>query len=140
MDLNCKNNWIDIVEKIVQIFIAFITTPNIWNLDMADIRIIIRFSVLIIALCFVLFVTACNKLFDNIVWPKNKIISLYESPNIDSYKIRSVVLLPMIPDDTTDAGTFYSTNHFIKGGSKNFNIICGLCVFFAFSALNYYKG
>ena len=27
----------------------------------------------------------------------------------------------------------------IKGTSKNFNILCELCVFFAFSALNFYK-
>lgn len=81
---------------------------------MIKIRIIIRFSVLVITLCSILSITACKGFMDNIVWPKNEIISLYKSPKIDSYKIRSVALLPMIPDDTTDAGTFYSTNHFIN--------------------------
>ena len=81
---------------------------------MVDIRIIIRFAVKVIAFCFVLFITGCNEFLDNLLWPKNEVISLYKSPKIDSYKIRSVALLPMTPDDTTDAGTFYSTNHFIN--------------------------
>lgn len=69
---------------------------------------------MVTTLCLILSSTACTEFLDNIVWPKNEIISFYKSPKIDSYKIRSVALLPMIPDDTTDAGTFYATNHFIN--------------------------
>lgn len=36
----------------------------------------------------------------------------YISPNFSEYKIETVALLPMAYDDTTDDGTFYSTNHF----------------------------
>ncbi|MBA4405724.1 hypothetical protein C0389_00460 [bacterium] len=67
-----------------------------------------------VALLIFPFSTACNEASRNFVWPWNEIISIYQSPKIESYKIRSVSLLPMVPDDTTDNGTFYSTNHFIN--------------------------
>ncbi len=41
-----------------------------------------------------------------------QVLEFYRSPNYSSYKIENVALLPMLNDDTTDNGTFYSTNHF----------------------------
>lgn len=87
---------------------------------MIDKRFIICSSMRIFIFCSFLFITSCKELIENSVWPWNKIISLYESPKIDLYKIRSVALLPMIPDDTTDAGTFYSTNHFINSLEREY--------------------
>lgn len=81
---------------------------------MIKIPALVRLSLSVISLSVLLFGTACQEITDNIVWPKTEIIYLYESPKIDQYKINSVALLPLIPDDTTDAGTFYSTNHFIN--------------------------
>lgn len=72
------------------------------------------FLIIPLALSVLVFGTACNETLRNSVWPWNEIISIYKSPQIESYKIKSVSLLPIIPDDTTDAGTFYSTNHFIN--------------------------
>lgn len=81
---------------------------------MIEISKIIRFSVLVAIASILLVNTACKELTDNIVWPKNEIISQYISPKIDSYKINSIALLPIPPDDTTNVGTFYSTNYFIN--------------------------
>lgn len=72
------------------------------------------YLLIVISFCSLFYFSSCDGLFDNKIWPRNKIIALYTSPQINSYKIRSVALLPMMPDDTTDVGTFYSTNHFIN--------------------------
>ncbi len=42
----------------------------------------------------------------------NEIKDFYIAPNFKDYKIETVALLPMAHDDTTDIGTFYSTNYF----------------------------
>ena len=42
----------------------------------------------------------------------NEIKDFYIAPNFKDYKIETVALLPMAYDDTTDIGTFYSTNYF----------------------------
>lgn len=48
------------------------------------------------------------------------------SRDYSSYKIDTVALLPMAYDDTTDLGTFFSTNHFYNRLSedyKNFHLV-----------------
>jgi hypothetical protein len=42
----------------------------------------------------------------------NEITNFYLAPNFKDYKIETVALLPMSNDDTTNLGTFYSTNYF----------------------------
>ncbi|MCX6173897.1 MAG: hypothetical protein NTZ27_03985 [Ignavibacteriales bacterium] len=75
---------------------------------------------LLSTLSFIIFFSACNELLDRIVWPRNQILSVYESPKLNLYKIRSIALLPMAPDDTTDNGTFFATNHFLNSLKQNF--------------------
>lgn len=43
-----------------------------------------------------------------------KIKELYENPNIDSYDVKKVALLPMENDADSLKGTYYSTNHFFN--------------------------
>jgi len=64
--------------------------------------------------------TACNDIINNVVWPRTDIISVYTSPRIGEYKIRSISILPITPDDTTDTGTYYSTNHLINSLEDKF--------------------
>ncbi|MCX6170914.1 MAG: hypothetical protein NTX65_16385 [Ignavibacteriales bacterium] len=64
---------------------------------------------------FLLFLNTC----ENIV-PINKILTIYTSPKINAYTIHKVVLLPMAQDDTTNSGTFYSTNHFFNMLAENY--------------------
>ncbi len=52
--------------------------------------------------------------------PMNQILNLYMSPKIGEYMIQKVALLPMAQDDTTDSGTFYSTNHFFNELRRNY--------------------
>jgi hypothetical protein len=52
--------------------------------------------------------------------PVSEILNLYTSPKINTYKIQRVALLPMAQDDTTDSGTFYSTNHFLNALQRNY--------------------
>jgi hypothetical protein len=42
----------------------------------------------------------------------NEIKEFYIAPNFKDYKIETIALLPMANDDTTNLGTFYSTNYF----------------------------
>ncbi len=42
----------------------------------------------------------------------NSIISYYENPIISSYQIEKIALLPILPDDSTNFGAYFSTNHF----------------------------
>ena len=67
---------------------------------------------------FLLFLNSCKN-----VTPTNQILSLYISPKISAYMIQKVALLPMAQDDTTDSGTFYSTNHFFNELQKNYSDI-----------------
>ncbi|MHB8930011.1 MAG: hypothetical protein ACYC5R_05370 [Melioribacteraceae bacterium] len=55
--------------------------------------------------------------------PESKLLDLYTSPKIKEYNIRKVALLPMAQDDTTDSGTYYSTNHFFNELQKNYSDI-----------------
>ncbi len=71
-------------------------------------------------LSFIIFFSACNELLDYIIVPRNAVLSTYKSPKIDEYKIHSVALLPMAPDDTTDNGTFFATNHFLNSLKQKF--------------------
>ena len=75
---------------------------------------------LLSTLLFIILFSACDELLGGIIRPKNQVISLYESPKLNLYKIRSVILLPMVPDDTTDSGTFFATNHFLSSLKQNF--------------------
>ena len=52
---------------------------------------------------FVILFTACSEIFD-----------VYKNPEFNNYNIRRIALLPMVWDDTTEDGTYYSTNHFIN--------------------------
>lgn len=52
--------------------------------------------------------------------PITKIISQFRSSKISNYQLERIALLPMTDDDTTNTGTFYSTNHFINKLSARF--------------------
>lgn len=49
-----------------------------------------------------------------------KIYQWYISPRINSYVIDSIDLLPLERDDTTNTGTFYSTNYFYQSLKNNY--------------------
>ncbi|MCL4551130.1 MAG: hypothetical protein M1495_21480 [Bacteroidetes bacterium] len=57
---------------------------------------------------------------DDFIQPTNHIIDYYVSPQAAIYQIKTVALFPMAKDDTTDTGTFYSTNHFINRLEQSF--------------------
>ncbi|GEM_PF-1224611 len=78
---------------------------------------------LLSTLSFILFFSACNELSDYIIVPRNAVLATYKSPKIDEYKIRSIALLPMVPDDSTDNGTFFATNHFFNSLKQKFTNI-----------------
>lgn len=71
---------------------------------------------LFVFLITLLFLNSCRDL-----GPESKILDLYTSPKINEYTIHRVALLPMAQDDTTDSGTFYSTNHFFNELQKNYS-------------------
>ena len=50
-----------------------------------------------------------------------EIAEFYMTPKYSSYKIETVALLPMAYDDTTEVGTFYSTNHFYNRLSEEYD-------------------
>jgi len=62
---------------------------------------------------FFTFLTGC-------ITPESNIIESHVSAKASSYKINSIVLLPLEKDDTTDTGTFYSTNHFLNALKENY--------------------
>jgi hypothetical protein len=68
----------------------------------------------LISLFLILSFSGCNELLDKIIIPRSAVISIYKSPKFDNYKLKTVALIPMSPDDTTDQGTFYATNHFLN--------------------------
>lgn len=55
---------------------------------------------------------------DSLIKPTNYIVDYYVSPQAQSYQTKTVALFPMAKDDTTDTGTFYSTNYFINNLEK----------------------
>ena len=57
---------------------------------------------------------------DDFIRPTTHIIDYYVSPQVSTYQIKTVALFPMAKDDTTDTGTFYSTNHFINRLEQSF--------------------
>lgn len=63
---------------------------------------------LLIALPFLVFLFSHCKFIEE----GNEIKEFYIAPNFKDYKIETVALLPMAYDDTTNIGTFYSTNYF----------------------------
>lgn len=65
-------------------------------------------------LFLIISLSGCNELLDKIIVPRSAVLSIYKSPKFDNYKIKTISLIPMSPDDTTDQGTFYSTNHFLN--------------------------
>jgi len=71
-------------------------------------------------LLFIIFFSGCDELLDRVIKPRNQVLSEYVSPKLNQYKIRSVTLLPLLPDDTTDNGTFFATNHFLNSLKQNF--------------------
>ncbi|PKL83398.1 MAG: hypothetical protein CVV24_05125 [Ignavibacteriae bacterium HGW-Ignavibacteriae-3] len=62
-------------------------------------------------------VTGCFESYN----PESKVIDLSKYPGIAKYRFDKIALLPMIKDDTTDTGTFYSTNHFINKLTERFS-------------------
>ena len=79
-----------------------------------------KFIDLRILIILALFFPACIQNFESYIYPKNEILHLYKSPKIDSYHFQKVALLPMVQDDTTHNGTFYSTNHFLNVLERKF--------------------
>jgi hypothetical protein len=59
----------------------------------------------------ILFLHSCIDLYNT---KKDPILHLYTSPKFSNYKLDKIGLLPMVRDDTTSVGTFYSTNYFFK--------------------------
>ena len=55
----------------------------------------------------ILFVVSCGQFIN----PGN-FTEYFKSMKIASYKSDKIALLPILPDDTTASGAFYSTNHF----------------------------
>ena len=55
---------------------------------------------------FVLFLTSCMDSGET-----TSIADCYENPEISSYQVKKIALLPILPDDTTNIGAFYATNH-----------------------------
>ena len=41
-----------------------------------------------------------------------EIIKYYENPEIAAYQVKKIALLPILPDDSTNYGAYFSTNHF----------------------------
>lgn len=60
---------------------------------------------------------------DDFIQPTNHIIDYYVSPDANKNEIKKVALFPMAKDDTTNTGTFYSTNHFINNLEKYYDSI-----------------
>lgn len=60
--------------------------------------------------------TAC----DEFIQPTSYVVEFYKSTEPTSREINKVALFPMGKDDTTDTGTFYSTNHFINRLEQKF--------------------
>ncbi len=69
---------------------------------------------------FLIIITIAFSACDDFIEPTNRIIEYYVSPQASTYQIKTVALFPMAKDDTTDTGTFYSTNHFINRLEKIF--------------------
>ncbi|MCX6170913.1 MAG: hypothetical protein NTX65_16380 [Ignavibacteriales bacterium] len=66
-------------------------------------------------LTFLFYLNSCRDL-----GPESNLVNIYTSPKINVYRIERVALLPMAQDDTTDSGTFYSTNHFFNSLKQNY--------------------
>lgn len=79
-------------------------------------------KIFILPLGFLLFtIVQCDEIKEG-----NEIKEFYIAPNFSNYKIKTVALLPMAYDDTTDIGTFYSTNYLYNRLSeefKNFHLV-----------------
>ncbi|MFA5805108.1 MAG: hypothetical protein WC879_10730 [Melioribacteraceae bacterium] len=71
-------------------------------------------------LIIIISLSGCNELLDKIIIPRSAVISIYKSPKFDDYKFKTVALIPIWPDDTTDQGTFYATNHFLNRLKEKF--------------------
>ncbi len=68
---------------------------------------------LVLIICVSLCITSCWSEFGSLK-------ESFRNRNIPLYKIHSIGLMPMIMDDTTDSGTFYSTNYFLKSLKQEF--------------------
>jgi hypothetical protein len=62
-----------------------------------------RSKILLVAVVALMTISSCSQ-----------IINYYINPNFEKYNIKRVALLPMIWDDSTNEGTYFSTNHFIN--------------------------
>ena len=80
----------------------------------------VRSIIHLISLLSIISLSGCDELLDRVIIPRNVVLSMYQSPKIDQYKINSIALLPMAPDDTTDRGTFFATNHFLNSLKQKF--------------------
>ena len=48
------------------------------------------------------------------------VLNYYENPKISSYKVEKIALLPLLPDDTTNYGAYFSTNHLYNFLDENY--------------------
>ena len=71
-------------------------------------------------LIFLIFFQACTAPLIKYLHPKNEILHVYTSPQINNYTLRKIAILPMAQDDTTDTGTYYFTNHLVNLLGKKF--------------------
>ena len=65
-----------------------------------------KYFILILTVFTSLFLTSCIYINDS-----TSVKVVFVSRMLDTYNIKTVAVLPMIPDDTTGSGTFFSTNH-----------------------------
>ncbi len=70
-----------------------------------ELKSYVKWFVILTSICL----TACNNSFIS-----SDVKGIYLSPKISSYKIEAIALLPILPDDSTDYGAYYSTNHFFN--------------------------
>jgi hypothetical protein len=73
---------------------------------------IIRFSLIIVMILITLLLSSCIGEF-------SIVREHYRYPDIRQYRINNVGIMPMVMDDTTDNGTFYSTNYLLKSLKQN---------------------
>jgi hypothetical protein len=55
--------------------------------------------------------------------PESRIIAVTQNAKISNYQFEKIALLPLLNDDTTNTGTFYSTNHFLIKLTKQYSKI-----------------
>lgn len=68
-----------------------------------------NFRIIILLPLFLISLISCKRAIDS-----NRVVDFFRNPNYGKYKIENISLLPMVNDDTTSTGTYYSTNYFFN--------------------------